>query len=267
MKFFNRLVATSMLLGVLPLLGQTSSLTTNTQLPHRVAPPSSALSADELETEGDSLRAQKEYLDAIDYYRCALPKGETATLHNKTGVAFLQLSRYRDARKEFERAIKMDKKYAEAHNNLGVTFYQDQHYSSAIREYRKAIKINDSVASFHSNLGAAYFANKDFDGSMKEYIRAQQLDPTIFDHQQSGGVSAKLATPGDRAHFHYVIAKMYGRSGDLQRCRLYLSKANEEGYPYVKDALKDTEFAGLRKDPNFVEFVRSLKTPNMDSAE
>jgi tetratricopeptide (TPR) repeat protein len=267
MNFFIRLVATCMLLGVLPLLAQTSKLNTDAQPPHRIAAPSPALSAHDLETEGDSLRAQKEYLDAIDYYRCALPKGETATLHNKTGVAFLQLSRYREARREFERAIRMDKNYAEAHNNLGVTFYQDLHYGSAIREYHKAIKINSSVASFHSNLGAAYFANKDFTGSMKEYIRAQQLDPTIFDHEASGGVSAKLATPGDRAHFHYVIAKMYGRSGDSERCRLYLSKANEEGYPHVKDALKDTEFAELRKDPNFVVFVRSLKTPNMDSTE
>jgi tetratricopeptide (TPR) repeat protein len=256
-----------MLLGVTPLLAQTPKSNADSQQLHRIAPPSPALSADELETEGDSLRARKEYLDAIDYYRCALPKSETATLHNKTGVAYLQLSRYREARHEFERAIKMDKKYAEAHNNLGVTFYQDQRYSAAIREYHRAIKISDGIASFHSNLGAALFAAKDIDGAMKEYIHAQQLDPTIFDHQPAGGVSAKLATPGDRAHFHYVIAKMYGRNGDSEHCRLYLSKANEEGYPYVKDALKDAEFTELRKNPDFIAFVRALKPPTLEPAE
>jgi hypothetical protein len=56
-----------------------------------------------------------------------------------------------------------------------------------------------------------------------------------------------------------MLAQMYGHRGDAEMCRLYLSKANEEGYPFVRDALKDNEFSGLRKDPNFVVFVRSLK--------
>src|SRR5689334_22095735 len=88
-----------------------------------VPPPSAASSAQDLEQEGDSLRAQKDYLDAIDYYRAALQKNDTAILHNKIGVALIQLSKYPDARKEFQRAVRLNKSYPEAHNNLGVTYY------------------------------------------------------------------------------------------------------------------------------------------------
>ena len=85
-----------------------------------------------------------------------------------------------------------------------------------------------------------------------------ELDPQIFERQASGGASIKLITTNDLGHYHYVMAQMYGQRGDAERCRFYLSKANEEGYP-IKAALRDTVFAGLRKDPNFVAFVRSLK--------
>lgn len=226
-----------------------------------VEPPSPISSAKDLEVRGDGLRAQKDYLDAIDYYQAALGKNDTAVLHNKLGVAELQLSKYGVAHKEFARAVKLDNSLPEAHNNLAVTYYVNKQFGPAVKEYRRAIKLRPDNASFHSNLGSAYFSHKEFDKATQEYARAMQLDPTIFDPSPSGGVSVKLATQGDRAYFHYVIAKMYGSKGDDEHCRLYLSKANEEGYSRVKDALKDEEFAALRKDPAFVEFVRSLKPP------
>ena len=231
----------------------------------QVAPPSPSSSAADLELRGDTLRARKDYLDAIDYYKASMQKNDTAALHNKIGVSFLQMLKYTDARKEFARAVKMDNSYAEGHNNLAVTYYVSRQYGSAIKEYHRAIKLNPTSASFHSNLGSAYFSRKDFEKATREYAKAMELDPAIFDPTPSGGVAVKLATEGDRAYFHYTIAKMYGSKGDQEHCRLYLSKANEEGYPRVRDALKDGEFAGLRKDPKFVEFVRSLKPPPLEA--
>jgi tetratricopeptide (TPR) repeat protein len=261
MNRFSRNVLTVMLLccGV-PFLTQAQEQSEN--IPQaNVEAPSPNSSAHDLELRGDSLRAQKDYLDAIDYYKAAFHKNDIASLHNKMGVAWLQLSRYGEARREFERAIRLDGSTAEAHNNLGVIYYVNHQYNAAIKEYHKAIKINPNSAPFYSNLGSAYFSRKDFDKATRQYARAMELDPSIFDPTPSGGVSVKLATQGDRAYFHYVIAKMYGSKGDEEHCRLYLSKANEEGYPRVKDALKDEEFAALRKDPAFIEFVRSLKPP------
>lgn len=227
----------------------------------RVPPPPEDATSAELELQGDVLRGQKDYLDSIDYYRAAIKQQDSAVLHNKAGICLLLLRRDSEARKEFQQALKLDKSYPEAYNNLGALYYNSRKYGSAIKEYKKAIKLNDANASFHSNLGTAYFSQKNFDHATKEYQRAMLIDPSIFDRAPSGGVSVKLVTSNDLGHFHYVMAQMYGQHGDLQHCRYYLSKANEEGYP-IKSALHDGEFAGLRKDPDFVAFVRSLKPPS-----
>lgn len=228
--------------------------------PLRVAPPSENATAAELERQGDDLRAQKAFLDSIDYYRAAMKKADSAALHNKAGISFLQLQRGAEAKKEFLRAMQMDKTYSEPHNNLGALYYNSGHFGAAVKEYRKAIHLNEQNASFHSNLGTAFFAQKDFVQALKEYGRARQLDPEIFEHQASGGVSIKLVSSNDLGHFHYMMAQIAGSQGDAEHCRIYLSKANEEGYP-IRDALHDDQFAGLRKDPNFVAFLRSLKPP------
>jgi tetratricopeptide (TPR) repeat protein len=227
----------------------------------RVPPPQENATAAELEAQGDDLRAQKAFLDAMDYYHAAVKKQESAVLHNKIGMCLLQLRRDSESRKEFERAIHLDKNYPEAYNNLGALYYNSRKYGSAVKEYKKAIKLHDANAAFHTNLGYAYFAQKDFDHASREYQRAIHIDPEIFQRQSSGaGVSVRLVSSNDLGHFHYVMAQMYGQQGDLQHCRYYLSKANEEGYP-IRDALHDNVFAVLRKDPNFITFVRSLKPP------
>jgi len=40
----------------------------------RAAPPSATASLEELEKRGDELRVEKDYLDALDYYRAVLPR-------------------------------------------------------------------------------------------------------------------------------------------------------------------------------------------------
>jgi len=164
----------------------------------------------------------------------------------------------------YRRAVHVDIEHAQENTDPGERdsiHHNGRHFGAAVKQYKKAIKLNSENASFHSNLGTAYFSEKDFEGATREYQRAMQIDPGIFDRQPSGGVSVKLITSNDLGHFHYVMAQMYGQRNNADRCRYYLSKANEEGYP-IKDALHDSVFAGLRKDPEFVLFVRSLKNPN-----
>ncbi len=270
MGHFSRLSGLALLLFLaVPLFAQTP--TAQPPIPMATAvqpvpPPPADASQDELEAKGDDLRGQKLFLDSIDYYRAAAAKKDSAALHNKIGISLLLLRRDREAKKEFERSIRMDKKYAEPRNNLGALYYNTRHFGSAIKQYKKAIKLNDENASFHSNLGTAYFSEKDFDSATKEYQRAMAIDPQIFERQTSGGVAVKLITSNEIGHFHYVMAEMYSQHGDMQRCRYYLEKANEEGYP-IKDALHDSVFAQLRKDPAFVSFVRSLKRPSADGSE
>ncbi len=233
------------------------------QAPLQPLPPPREASALDLEQAGDELRSKKAYSDAIEYYLAAMKKADSAELHNKTGIAHLQLFQLKSAEKEFNRAVKMNRDYAEALNNLGVVFYMRKKYDKAIKEYEKALKLSETSASFHSNLGMAYFEKKAFDKATAELLRALELDPQVFERQALGGIAARMASPEDRARYAYTIARIYAGRGLFDRSLEYLKKAVEEGYPQIKDAYKDGAFAGLRKDPRFaVVMAKTEPLPN-----
>jgi tetratricopeptide (TPR) repeat protein len=223
-----------------------------------VDPPAAEATAAELEQQADQLRAEKLYLDALDYYHAALNhKGNEAHLLNKIGITELLMQRYRDARKSFERSIRADKEYADAYNNLGVIYYETKKYSSAIKEYEKAIKRDSNSASFFNNLGAALFSKRSFEPAVAAYQHALELDPDVFERTSRGGVQAQLPSPDDRARYDYTVAKLYAKMGFSDQSLEYLRKAMEAGYKDLKSVYKDEEFAQLRKNPRFTELMAS----------
>ncbi len=222
----------------------------------RIGPPSSTATAADLEQRGDALRSDKFYLDALDYYHAALAKEpKSARLYNKIGINELQMAKFKEARKDFERSIKCDRQFADAYNNLGVIYYLQKKYKKAIKQYENALKLRQDSGSYYSNLGAAYFSKKDYVKASFAYSQALQLDPDIFERTSHNGVLAQMSSPADRARFYYVLAKLYAKSGITDRSLQYLRRAMEEGYKGIDDVYKDSEFAGLRKDPRFTELM------------
>jgi len=244
---------------VLPLHAQnTEQLQVGPPPLHRAEPPAPGASAEELDRRGDELRIEKNYLDAIDYYTAAIKlktPGNNSSLLNKMGISQLMLQRYKEAKKSFNRALKADGRHADAYNNLAVVYYQEHNYGRAIKLYEKAISINPDSSSYYSNLGAAYFNKKNFEKATINYAKALQLDPDVFERTSHAGVQAQLPSPEDRARYDYVLAKLYARSGVVERSLHYLKKALEDGYKDIGNVYKDNEFAELRKDPRFAELM------------
>jgi len=230
---------------------------------HRAEPPAPGATAAELEERGDRLRTDKNYLDAVDYYRAAMKKGATTSpLMNKIGICEMMLQRFRESKKALERAIAIDHNHADAYNNLGVVYYQfgvfkkgDGNFSKAIKMYNKAIALSPDSASYYNNRGAAYFSKKQYEAATDDYATALKLDPEIFDRTSRAGVQAQLPSPQDRARYDYVLAKLYARVGIAERSLHYLRKAMEDGYKEIGNVYKDNEFAEIRKDPRFAELM------------
>lgn len=211
------------------------------------------------ELRGDIYMARKMYRDAIDMYRDG--PSDSAVLANKIGIAFHQLSQLDLARKNYERAIKLNPRYSEAINNLGTIYYSQKSYRRSINLYKRALKVSSPAASIYANLGASYFARKDYKQATVYYQKALELDPDVFEHHGNFGTIMQERDVEERATYHLYLAKMYASTGSAERALIYLRKALEEG---VKDRSKIPdmpEFASLKRDPAFAQLLAQNPKP------
>ena len=211
------------------------------------------------ELRGDIYMARKMYREAIDMYR----KGpsDSPVLANKIGIAFHQLMALNLARKNYERAIKLDPTYADAINNLGTIYYSEKSYRRSIRYYKKALRVAPPSASIYANLGAAYFSRKNYHVASEYYADALKLDPEVFEHHGHFGTIMQERTIEERALFHLYLAKMYAKSGADDRALLYLRKALEEGVKDRKKIPDMPEFAKIKTHADFQELLAQNPKP------
>lgn len=205
------------------------------------------------EQRGDILMARKMYREAIDLYQ-ECPK-DSAVIWNKIGIAYHQMLDFDNARRHYEKAYKLNSRYAEAINNLGTIYYARKKYGKATSLYRKALKITPDSASIYSNLGTAYFARKKYKEAAESYQTALRLDPEVFERRSSYGVLLQERGVAERAKFHYYLAKTYAKAGMNDRALLYIRKALEEGFKEKNKLQEDPEFSALRDLPEFQQLL------------
>jgi len=223
--------------------------------------PDGSASASVLEEQGDELRVQKRYLDAVDYYNVALHKQPSALLWNKIGMSYLLLQRPDQASKAFDHAIKIDKHDAAGYNNRGYVEQMKKKYDKAISYYKKAITLRADDAVFYYNMGSSYFGKHDYPDAAQQYKQAFAIDPNIFIRVSKTGIMAQATSPDDRAAFSFLVAKMYAQAGDNDHSLEYLRKAMENGYKHINDVYTEKEFATLRTDKRFDELMAQRPQP------
>src|SRR3954468_8620519 len=86
------------------------------------------------ERRADILMARKMYREAIEVYK----EGplDSAIIWNKIGIAYHQMLQLETARRNYEKAIKLNPQYSEAVNNLGTVYYAHKNYRKATSFYR-----------------------------------------------------------------------------------------------------------------------------------
>jgi tetratricopeptide (TPR) repeat protein len=205
------------------------------------------------ETRGDIMMARKMFREAVDFYKQGADKN--AVLANKTGIAYHQQLDLPDAKKWYERSIKLNPKYAEAINNLGTVYYAQKSYRRAIVQYKRALAITPASASFFSNLGTAYFARKLYDVAFMYYDQALALDPEVFEHRGTQGTILQERTVEEKARFHYALAKSYAKAGATDRAIQYIRMSVEEGFKEKEKFIKEPEFAALQENEEFKKIM------------
>ncbi len=215
----------------------------------RTTPPADPSKVLSPEMRGDILMARKMYREAIETYQEG-PK-DSPILANKIGIAYHQLLDLDSAKRQYERATKLDPKYAEAFNNLGTIYYARKSYRRAIGEYKRALRLHPDSASFLSNLGTAYYARKQYKEMAEAYEKALAIDPDVFERRSSTGTTLQERSVDERAKYHYFQAKMYAKAGQMDRALLCIRKSLEEGFKEKEKFLKDPEFAALKENQEF----------------
>lgn len=205
------------------------------------------------EQRGDLYMAKKMYRDAADMYR--ENAGKSAVMWDKTGIAYQELGNLPAARKAYQHASKLDRKYADPINNVGTVYYAEKKYRTAIARYKRAIALTPDSAAFWSNLGTAWYARGKYDLMNEAYLKALELDPDVF--EKSGSVGTRMLDRGvtDRARYHFEMARLYAGAGRNELALQYLRKALEEGFR-EKDKLQQVkEFATLKDTQEFKELL------------
>jgi tetratricopeptide (TPR) repeat protein len=90
-------------------------------------------------------------------------KREKANIYFEEGLKLKENGDYKEASKQYEKAVRADASYAEAWSNLGYTYRKQGFFDKAVKAYKKAIKLSPDLAEAHEYLGEAYAEMGKFD--------------------------------------------------------------------------------------------------------
>ena len=120
----------------------------DTKIINNISYPSDPNAAKLLEQKGAEAYKNKNYQDAINYFRSALEKvPEKVSLHYNMGLSFYEMNDFTTACDSFKKALRINKNYEDARYMLSVSYFKLRDYAQAEREARRLKAINDKRAN------------------------------------------------------------------------------------------------------------------------
>jgi Flp pilus assembly protein TadD len=156
--------------AAIPCYGQAPSVGKGTK--QRIANPLNDL-LDEAKRDID---AQKFEAAIAPLQKFIAEKDDFAYAHFQLGYVYTALGRGKEARPEYERALQLDPKMAEAAVNLGILLLNDEP-AAAVSSLQKAVELLPTQSRPRTLLGLAYEKSGDLKNSVTAYEGALTLDP------------------------------------------------------------------------------------------
>jgi tetratricopeptide (TPR) repeat protein len=120
---------------------------------------------------------------------------QPAGIHVTRGQSRLSLYEYKEARKEFSRAIKIDPANAEAWYGRGLANGFLGHFKGAVSDLTEAIRLNPNYTDAYSNRGQARECLQDWKGAESDYARARELEGRKSDGIDLSGLARPKPLP------------------------------------------------------------------------
>ena len=113
----------------------------------------------------------------------SIERASAITLVSKTkeqllneGTHLCQLGLYGEALEAYERALRLDSRFADAHFGKGNALYFLRRYEEALRAYEQAIFLAPLHAAFHNNKGGVLYILDRYKEALVAYEEALRLD-------------------------------------------------------------------------------------------
>ena len=90
--------------------------------------------------------------------------------------SYMNLKKFKDARKMLEKILERDSENATAWANLGVADLSESKFDAAIKDFEKAIALGMDTAALRHNLGVAYKHKKKWDKAAENFAKAFEMD-------------------------------------------------------------------------------------------
>ena len=133
------------------------------------------------------------------------------------GTLYMRRGRSADAQAAFERALQLQKDYADANNSLGALLAQGGNLPAAIERFRAALAARPQFADAMNNLGFALFQTGDAAQARELYQQALALQPEFPEALNNLGI-------------------FYGSQRDLDRALTYFQQAVNQRPAYGEAA-------------------------------
>ena len=102
-------------------------------------------------------------------------ENSAGSLYNK-GLDLLKEGHYDRAITNFDKAIEINPRFAEAYNNRGIAYKEKGQYDKAITNYKNAIEIDPRLAAAYGNRGSAYAKKGEYDKAISDCTKAIEIN-------------------------------------------------------------------------------------------
>jgi CxxC-x17-CxxC domain-containing protein len=190
----------------------------------------------------EKLRLSFKFREALSEYQRAKSLGcDSANLHYKMGLCYMELWTFQEALKEFDLAIQIDGQNPRFLVNKGVTLYTLRKFDDAIREFDNAISISPDTANFHRKKGFALSEIGKYKEANLEFDKAIALKPN-----DDAKHDAKWFTKKSLRMFRERLKSQEGIRADLNQKTRHQSVSSEsELKPFPAPLQKTLSFSNI----------------------
>lgn len=202
-----------------------------------------------------------------------LAASEEAVERNSAGAKLLQQGKIVEAIAEFQKAIRLDPKYAPARANIAYAYDRQERMEEAVTEYQKAAELEPKNPIVHNNLGVLYSKQGLYEEAISAFETALRFDSNNSSTLKNLDIAKKNRTVMQKKEeeivkIHkeveaqptnptvlYKLARLYAFHGKKDEAMEWLEKALKLGFNDLELLKRDPALEALRDSESFTRLL------------